>query len=68
MRHNLPEDKWQKSSFSGDNAGGNCVQIQMVDGMVALGDSKNPNEGAFEYTHDEWTAFIKGAKDGQFDL
>jgi hypothetical protein len=30
--------------------------------------SKHPDESVLRYTHLEWEAFLKGAKDGEFDL
>lgn len=68
MLHDLPENLWKKSSYSGDNGGGNCLEWQITDGKVALRDSKNPQQGAFEFSFAEWNAFVEGAKDGQFDL
>lgn len=68
MRHDLPESAWNKSSYSDSNGGGNCVQTQLIPEGVALGDSKNPDQGAFVFTPAEWSAFVAGVKDGQFDL
>ena len=57
---------WFKSSFS---AAGNCVEVaHMPDGRVALRDSKNRAKQPHVYTRVEWEAFLKGAKNGEFDL
>jgi hypothetical protein len=49
-------------------AGGNCIQIaETEDGNVLIGDTKNPTGPTLSYTHDEWTAFLRGAKNGDFD-
>ena len=58
---------WFKSSFSG--AGGNaCVEVAVVDGGVAVRDSKDPCGPALEFTTVEWLAFVAGARIGEFDL
>ena len=57
---------WFKSSFS---AAGNCVEVaRMPGGGVALRDSKNHVKEPHVYTRGEWEAFLKGAKNGEFDL
>ncbi len=35
--------------------------------MVAVRDSKNPSGAILFYTPEEWSAFIDGAKKGEFD-
>ena len=58
---------WRTSSFS--NNGGACVEVaDNLPGVVAVRDSKNPAGPALIFTPDEWTAFVGGAKDGEFDL
>jgi uncharacterized protein DUF397 len=57
---------WFKSSFS---AAGNCVEVaHMPGGGVALRDSKDRVKEPHVYTRGEWEAFLKGAKNGEFDL
>ncbi|MFI9582656.1 DUF397 domain-containing protein [Streptomyces sp. NPDC052236] len=61
-RHNLPEDAWQKSSYSGDN-GGQCVEKQLTaDGLVAVGDSKNRSLGAHTFDPKQWQVFITAVR------
>lgn len=63
MRHNLPEDAWTKSSYSGDN-GGQCVEKQITaDNLVAVGDSKNRELGAHVFTPSQWQAFVTAVRD-----
>ncbi|MFD8396471.1 DUF397 domain-containing protein [Streptomyces sp. NPDC059680] len=55
---------WRKSSYStGTN---NCVELaDLPKGWgVALRDSKNPARGDLCFTHDEWTAFCAGVRNG----
>lgn len=56
---------WFKSSFS---AAGNCVEVAHMTDGVALRDSKDRVKQAHIYTRAEWDAFLKGAKNGEFDL
>ncbi|MEA2492197.1 MAG: hypothetical protein QOJ29_108 [Thermoleophilaceae bacterium] len=58
---------WQTSSYS--QSGGECVQAAFLpDGGVALRHSNDPDGSVLIYTRGEWHAFLKGAKDGEFDL
>jgi hypothetical protein len=56
---------WEKSPFSGGND--NCVEIGVIGGLVAVRDSKRPEQTPLVYTRDEVRAFLAGAKAGHFD-
>jgi hypothetical protein len=56
---------WFKSTYTTVNE---CVEVAFVDGVVAVRDSKNRTAGHLVFTHGEWNAFTRGAKEGQFDL
>jgi hypothetical protein len=57
---------WTKSSYSG--AIGNCVEVaKLAGGDVAMRNSRFPDGPALVYTRAEITAFLAGAKDGEFD-
>ena len=57
---------WQTSSFS--QGGSDCVQAAFLpDRRVALRHSRDPEGSVLIYTRGEWDAFLKGAKDGEFD-
>jgi hypothetical protein len=60
----LSRAQWRTSSFSGSN--GDCVQVAFVANHVAVRDSKDPHGPALIFTPDEWTAFLAGARDGEF--
>jgi len=46
-----------------------CVQVaHLTDGMVAIRDSKDTTKPPHIFNADEWTAFLTGAKAGEFDL
>lgn len=55
------------SSWSGA-PGQLCVEVAYKDGYVAVRDSKDPKKTTLVYTIEEWDAFIKGAKAGEFDF
>ncbi len=60
-----PATVWTKSGRSG--AAGHCVELADMGGNVAVRHSKAPEQGAFVFSREEMTAFILGAKDGNFD-
>ncbi|MCX4390313.1 DUF397 domain-containing protein [Micromonospora peucetia] len=63
----LPPLDWQKSRRS--NPSGNCVELAELPGGagIALRNSRHPEGPALIYTADEITAFVLGARDGDFD-
>ncbi|MGW0760490.1 DUF397 domain-containing protein [Streptomyces sp. NPDC002814] len=66
VRASSLDARWIKSRHS--NAEGNCVEIAtLVDGDVALRNSRDPDGPALVYTAAELAAFLAGAKDGEFD-
>ncbi len=57
---------WKTSTRSG--AAGHCVQVAPINNSgVLLRHSKAPDVGAFVFSPDEWSAFVGGVKDGDFD-
>ncbi|MFD5558896.1 DUF397 domain-containing protein [Streptomyces sp. NPDC127068] len=65
MRHNLPEDSWQKSSHSPNN-GGSCVERQLTaEGEVAVGDSKDRSLGAHAFAPAAWQEFVTAVAHGE---
>ena len=58
--------RWRKSSHS--NPHGECVEAaKLPDGQVAVRNSRHPSHAALIFTRAEMTAFVRGAKDGEFD-
>ena len=62
----LGEVRWQKSRHSNPN--GECVELAALpSGEIAMRNSRFPSGPVLLYTQAEITAFLAGAKDGQFD-
>jgi hypothetical protein len=57
---------WRKSQASNPN--GDCVELaHLQTGSIAVRNSRDPRGPALIYTQAEIAAFIRGAKDGEFD-
>lgn len=58
---------WRSSQRSGGSGGNSVETSRLADGGMAVRDSRNPDGPILFFTPAEWTAFIEGAKDGEFD-
>jgi hypothetical protein len=58
---------WFRSSRCQGNG---CVEVRFVagGGGVAVRDAKDRSQPALVFTAEEWTAFLTGARHGEFDL
>lgn len=57
---------WRKSQASNPN--GDCVELAgLVSGEVAVRNSRDPHGPALIFTRAEIAAFVRGAKDSEFD-
>lgn len=57
---------WRKSSSSGE-AGG-CVEIAMSAESVHVRNSRDSSGPQLMFLHHEWTAFLTGIRNGEFEL
>ena len=64
----MQQNVWKKSSRSNGNGGNNCVEIMDTGIGIQVRNSKDPNSAVLTYTYAEWTAFIAGAQDGEFNI
>jgi hypothetical protein len=59
---------WHKSSYSGGNGGG-CVEVASnVPGVVAVRDSKRPQDGAHVIKPAAFAALLADINAGRFDI
>jgi uncharacterized protein DUF397 len=63
---NPSETPWIKATKSGGN-GGSCVQMRRHNGMIEVGDSKDPSGPVLRFTDAEFDAWLDGARGGEFD-
>ena len=62
----LRDVTWRKSRHS--NSQGTCVELAVLPGgSIAVRNSRDSDSPALIYTPAEVDAFIRGAKDGEFD-
>jgi hypothetical protein len=61
----LSRATWRKSVRSGNNG---CVEVAFVEDHVGVRDSKDRQGAILTFTPTEWTAFITGVRDGEFEL
>jgi hypothetical protein len=58
--------RWRKSDVSGD---GGCVEVAYANGVIGLRDSKDAGNGPIlVFNQREWSAFLSGARSGEFDV
>ena len=58
------QSPWRTASMSSDT---NCVQVRRDNNQIVVGNSRFPDGPFLSYTTSEWTAFLDGAKKGEFD-
>lgn len=57
---------WHKSTRSSGN--GNCVEVAILDREIAVRDTKDRSGPVLQFTPVQWSAFVAGTKNGDFDL
>ena len=57
---------WRKAKRSMSN--GNCAEVALAAGTVAIRDSKDPYGPALRYSPDSWRLFLNEARAGSYDL
>ncbi|MFI7596882.1 DUF397 domain-containing protein [Actinoplanes sp. NPDC049681] len=66
MKVDLTTAIFKKSQRSGDNG---CVEVATnLASVVAVRDSKETAGPVLVFTKAEWSAFVGGVRDGEFDL
>ena len=66
-RQDLRIARWRTSSYSAN--GSTCVEVAgNLPGVVAVRDSKDREGPALVLSDQAWSVFIRGIKQGRFDL
>jgi hypothetical protein len=64
MASNSGAVDWRVGSYCDTNA---CVEVGFGEGEVRVRRART-GDPVVVFTHDEWTAFLRSAKAGEFDL
>ncbi|SNY89246.1 protein of unknown function [Nocardia amikacinitolerans] len=65
MTVKLSDAAWFKSSHSSSDQ--DCVEVAFLpDGLVGVRDSKDPVGGALAFSRNEWAAFTRAVRGGEF--
>jgi hypothetical protein len=56
---------WRTSTLCNN---GTCVEVALIDGGVAIRDSKNRQGPILQFASSEWEAFVGGVHRGDFEL
>ena len=66
MTPDFSNASWFKSSASSVTG---CVEVaHLPNGLVALRDSKDVSRAPLVFNRREWTAFLAGVRNGEFDM
>ncbi|MGD0685517.1 MAG: DUF397 domain-containing protein [Streptosporangiaceae bacterium] len=66
MTPDLNDARWIRSQFCSAEG---CVEVaHLPSGHIALRDSKDVGKAAHIFDRQEWSAFVSGVKNGEFDL
>jgi hypothetical protein len=57
--------EWRVSTLCDLNG---CVEVALLDGRIAVRDSKDKGGPVLLFTAREWEAFVGGVRGGEFDL
>jgi hypothetical protein len=65
MTHDQSAARWVRSRACSSDG---CVEVaRLGGGRVAIRDSKDLSRPAHVFDRDEWSAFVAGVKNGEFD-
>jgi Domain of unknown function (DUF397) len=62
--HPGPATPWQRSSFC---ANGSCVEVGYDGETILIRDSKRRAQSPLKFDVDEFSAFVAGIRNGEFD-
>jgi hypothetical protein len=59
------EPVWRKASFC---ASGECIEVAQRDGVIILRDSTQPSGRMLYWGAEEWRAFVRNVRTGEFSV
>lgn len=62
-----PDADWRRSSYC-NGANSTCVEVAVAGESIRVRDSKNVTAPALVFTAEEWHAFVRGVRAGEFDV
>ncbi|MHB1316886.1 MAG: DUF397 domain-containing protein [Minisyncoccota bacterium] len=62
------DDKDFKTSSWSKNNPKTCVAVAIKPEGVGVRNSNDPTKNTTNFTREEWSAFVKGVKNGEFDI
>lgn len=61
----MASTEWRRSRRC---EGGNCLEVAQTDTEIVVRDSKRPSGPLLRFSRPAWTQFVRGVRDGDFDL
>jgi hypothetical protein len=58
---------WRRSSYC-SGAASTCVEVAISARIVTVRDSKVPTSPTLRFTIEEWRAFVRGVRAGEFEV
>ena len=55
---------WRRSTYCANNS---CVEVALLDNHIGVRDSKDQDGPVLRFTLTEWTDFLDGTRNGEFD-
>jgi hypothetical protein len=65
-RFPVDDEDFRKSSWSKNNPK-TCVMVAIKPEGIAIRDSKDSSKSTLFFNHEEWSAFLKGVNNGEFE-
>jgi len=65
FQRTVKKNAFKKSSFCDEYS---CVSVRTEENAVRVRDTKDVSKKTLSFTRTEWNDFIKGVKNGEFDL
>lgn len=61
------DSEFRTSSYTGEGRWA-CVSVAIHKNVIGVRNTRDKSKTTLDFTLDEWKAFVKGVKDGGFDI